>query len=139
MKIKNILILVLLPLTANGEILSIKTESIEPVIASRIVQNNCTNSVLGAVVGATVGHVILRKVTSSTVTRVLGTVASGVLGSKVGSCTESGATTEQFIDGYHVRYRVDGELQHVYMKGSRRPNDYIVVEKSTPSYRILSR
>jgi uncharacterized protein YcfJ len=91
---KKILILLLL-FSTNGiaEVIRVPVVSVQEVYESRVVYNrptrNCvrrevyessqSHDIFGGVIGALAGHVISRKLTGSTINRVLGTAAGAVM------------------------------------------------------------
>jgi uncharacterized protein YcfJ len=138
MKSGKLLLLTALMLTTNAyaEVVTVPVISSTPIYNNRVVYDTPTrtcvkrevyvdsnsSNFLGGVVGAFAGHVITRKLTGSTVNRVLGTAAGAMIGSSiedrynsrkqiVNDCViEENTHTEQYISGYNVSYKVDGNL-----------------------------
>jgi len=100
----------------------------------------------GAVIGALAGHVITRKLTGSTVNRVLGTAAGTVIGSAIQRSMRQGNTEEiqdcrierpshqeSYVSGYNVSYTVDGRHRTSFYTYDAK---YVKIRKST-NYRVL--
>jgi uncharacterized protein YcfJ len=145
----------------STEILTVPVESSSPVYSSRTVFDTPIRtcemrtvsaqipsglSMAGAVVGALAGHVITRKLSSSTVNRVLGTAAGGVIGSEIEKSINQGDTEqiqdcrierpshqESYVSGYNVSYTVDGRHRTSFYTYDAK---YVKIQKST-NYRVL--
>jgi uncharacterized protein YcfJ len=103
-------------------------------------------SITGAVVGALAGHVITRKLSGSTVNRVLGTGAGAVIGSEIEKSLRQGNTEEiqdciverprrqeSYISGYNVSYTVEGRHRTSLFSYDAK---YVRIKKST-NYRVI--
>jgi uncharacterized protein YcfJ len=99
----------------------------------------------GAIIGALVGHVMSRKLSGSTVNRVLGTAAGGIIGSKIEKSMSPDTTEiqdcriehpshqESYVSGYNVSYTLDGRPQTSFLS---HDGEYIKLKKSI-TYRVL--
>jgi uncharacterized protein YcfJ len=157
---KKILILLLL-FSTNGiaEVIQVPVLYVEEIYKSRVVYNeptrNCVSrevyqqsvqghDIFGGVIGALAGHVISRKLTGSTVNRVLGTAAGAVIGSKISNSIYSNNHnnynnsrmvtycnnvqnyhTQNVISWYNVTYRIHGKLKSTRLR--YRPGSTIFI------------
>jgi uncharacterized protein YcfJ len=162
MKGGKLLLLTALMLTTNAyaEVVTVPVISSTPIYNNRVVYDTPTrtcvkrevyvdsnsSNLLGGVVGAFAGHVITRKLTGSTVNRMLGTAAGAMIGSSiedsykskkqyVNDCViEENTHTEQYVSGYSVSYKVDGNLMSSVL--SYEPGESVRVNINR-SYRLL--
>jgi len=162
MKGGKLLLLTSLMLTTNAyaEVVTVPVISSTPIYNNRVVYDTPTrtcvkrevyvdsnsSNLLGGVVGAFAGHVITRKLTGSTVNRMLGTAAGAMIGSSiedsykskkqyVNDCViEENTHTEQYVSGYSVSYKVDGNLMSSVL--SYEPGESVRVNINR-SYRLL--
>jgi uncharacterized protein YcfJ len=144
----------------STEILRLPVESSVPVYSSRTVYDTpvrvCETLTIssdeyrsialgGAIVGALLGHVITRKLSGSTVNRVLGTAAGGIIGSNIEKSMNQGDTTEiqdcriehpshqeSYVSGYNVSYTIDGRSMTSFLLHDAK---YIKLRKSI-NYRV---
>ncbi len=149
------------PALGSTEILTVPVESSEPVYSSRTVfdtpirtcemrtvsiEKSTGVGMTGAVIGALAGHVITRKLTGSTVNRVLGTAAGTVIGSAIQRSMRQGNTEEiqdcrierpshqeSYVSGYNVSYTVDGRHRTSFYTYDAKT---VRVQKSI-NYRVL--
>ncbi len=144
---KMLILLSMFSANSIAEVIQVPVVSVMEVYESRIVHDaptrNCVrrevyqqpqqsvqgHDIFGGVIGALAGHVISRKLTGSTVNRVLGTAAGAVIGSKISNSIYSNNHnnynsrmvtycnnvqnhhTQNVISGYNVTYRIDGMLK----------------------------
>ena len=162
MRSGKLLLLTALMLTTNAyaEEVTVPVISSTPIYNNRVVYDTPTrtcvkreayvdsnsSNLLGGVVGAFAGHVITRKLTGSTVNRMLGTAAGAMIGSSiedsykskkqyVNDCViEENTHTEQYVSGYSVSYKVDGNLMSSVL--SYDPGKSVRVNINR-SYRLL--
>ena len=130
---KKYILLLLFPLSATAEILSVPVINVEPIYTDSRVYDTPTRTcelreidpredsfnLFGGVIGALAGHVITRKMTGSSVNRALGTAAGAMIGSKISNankdkqmindCTiTNNYHIEKVLSGYNVAYMIDG-------------------------------
>ena len=157
---KKYLILGILSFAASADVIKVPVTNVEPIYQDQIIYDTPTRTcelreitredmstnLFGGVVGALAGHVITRKLTGSTVNRVLGTAAGAMIGSKIANsgksrknmindCTiKNNYHTEKVVSGYNVSYYINGNLNKSYFH--YKPGETISIQMDT-TYTVL--
>jgi len=156
---KKYILLLLFPLSAVAEVLSVPVIDVEPVYTDSRVYDTPTRTcelreinpredsfnLFGGVIGALAGHVITRKMTGSSVNRALGTAAGAMIGSKISNdnkdkqmindCTiTNNYHIEKVLSGYNVAYMIDSHRKEAFF--TYNPGDTISISIER-SYTIL--